>query len=277
MGRIARTWSLAKTSWGILNQDRELLILPVVSFGATLVAIATFLVPLFLVSNVTETGEPGALEYVVGFVLYLVLSFITIYFQTALVSAAHERLSGGDPTLKSAIKGANRHLPQILAWSLLTATVSLILRAIEERAGFVGRIIAGIIGIAWTLATFLVVPTYVIEDLGPIDAVKRSGALLKQTWGENIASQVGFGLLGFIAAIPGIAVIALGAAAGGPVLAIAIVLAVVWFGLVSVVLTAMNAIFQTALFHHAAGQPIAVTSGGFNQDQLSAAFKPKKK
>lgn len=277
MGRLARTWSLAKTSWGILNQDRELLVLPVISFLATLVAIATFLVPLFLVSDVTDTGEAGPVEYIVTFALYMVLSFITIYFQTALVSAAHERLSGGDPTVGSALAGANRHLPQILAWSALTATVSLILRAIEERAGFVGRIITSLIGVAWTLATFLVVPTYVIENVGPIDAVKRSGSLLKQTWGENIASQVGFGLLGFIAAIPGIAVAALGIAAGGPVAIVAITLAVVWFGLVAVVLSALNAIFQTALFHHAAGQPIAVTAGGFNQAELSAAFAHKKK
>lgn len=275
MERLKRTWSLAQTSWSVLRQDRELLILPIISFIATLIAMASFLVPLVAAGPLTESGQMGAPEYAILFAMYLVLSFITVYFQTALVCAAHERLSGGDPTLGSALAGANKHLPQILAWSALTATVSMILRVIEERAGFVGRLIAGLIGFAWTTATFLVVPTYVVENVGPIAAVKRSGALLKQTWGENLASQVGFGLLGFVAALPGIALIALGIAVGGPALVAAIVVGALWLGAVAVTLTAMNAIFQTALFHHAAGQPLATSGAGFDQTTLQSAFRRK--
>ena len=274
MERIRRTWSLAKTSWAVLRQDRELLVLPIISFVASLIAAATFLVPIFA-SGSLDSGQMGAPEYAILLAMYFVLSFITIYFQTALVCAAHERLSGGDPTLSSALGGANKHLPQILAWSALTATVSLILRAIEERAGFVGRIIAGIIGFAWTTATFLVVPTYVVENVGPVTAVKRSGALLKQTWGENLASQVGFGLLGFLAAIPGVALIAVGFTIGGPALVAGLLIGALWIAAVAVTLTAMTAIFQTALFHHAVGQPLAVGGAGFDQPTLQAAFRRK--
>ena len=278
MGRIGRTWDLARTSWTILQQDRELLALPVMSFVATLIAVATFAVPAFALGNLAEDGTAGPLEYVLGLAMYLTLAFITIYFQTALVAAADERLKGGDPTIGSALAAANRHLPQILVWSALSATVSIILQAIEERAGIVGRIVAGIVGVAWSLATFLVVPVYVVNDVGPIDAVKESARLLKQTWGENLISQFGFGILGFVAALAAVPVILLGVAVGGPVLVLAIVLAVLWFGLVSVTLTAMNAIFQTALYHHAAGDghdQYAVPGGGFSQAALSGAFRRK--
>ena len=46
-----------------------------------------------------------------------------------------------------------------------------------------------------------------LEDLGPDHALKRSGTLFKQTWGENIVAQLGFGLLGFVALLPGLLLI----------------------------------------------------------------------
>src|SRR6185295_11694320 len=109
---------------------------------------------------------------------------------------------------------ANSRLHRILPWALLSATISVIIEAIEERFGFLGQIIGSLIGAAWNVVTFLSVPIIVFEDLGPINALKRSGHLLKQTWGENLAAQIGLGLLGLIAFLPGIAVIFLGVAAG---------------------------------------------------------------
>jgi hypothetical protein len=161
---------------------------------------------------------------------------------------------------------------RILPWALVSATVSVILRALEERAGTLGRIVAGLAGVAWSLVTFLVVPVLVIEDIGVTDAVKRSGAMFKRTWGENVAAQVGFGLLGFVAALPAILIVALAVSAGGTTAFIGIAVAVLWVLAVSMVLSALNGIFQTALYRYAAGVDGA---GSFGGHDLAAAFAPK--
>ena len=93
----------------------------------------------------------------------------------------------------------------MIPWALLTATVGLVLQALRDRAGRLGDFVIGLIGLAWDVATFLVVPAIVIDDHGAWDGVKQSGSLLRQTWGENLAARVGFGLLGFLAVIPAIA------------------------------------------------------------------------
>jgi hypothetical protein len=115
MGRISNTMNLARQSWEVLKADKELLALPILSFIAGSIVAATFVVPMFFIGD-----EPGALGYVVMFVMYVALAFVTIYFNTALVSAADERLQGGDPTIGTALAGANRLLGRILPWAVIS-------------------------------------------------------------------------------------------------------------------------------------------------------------
>ena len=268
MGRIRNTMNLAKQSWEVLKADKELLALPIMSFIASAIVAASFVVPMFFIGE-----EPGAIGYVVMFLMYVALAFVTIYFNTALVSAADERLQGGDPTIATALAGANRLIGRIFPWAVISATVSIVLRAVEQRGGALGRIAAGFAGLAWTLVTFLVIPIFVVEGLTVGNAIKRSAELFKRTWGENMAAQFGFGILGFLLAIPAILIIALGVAAGsGIALGIAILVGVLWIVAVSVVLAALNAIFQTALFHYASdGRSL----GPFGHGALATAFRRK--
>jgi hypothetical protein len=271
MGRIARTIELAKASWRVLKADKELLLLPVLSFLATLAVAVAFLVPLLVNVDETTVEDPGTVGYVVLFVAYLVLAFITIFFNAALVHAANERMEGGDPTIGSALRGALGRVGGIFPWALVSATVSIILRAVQERGGMLGRIAGSIAGIAWSLVTFLVIPILVVEGISVGDAIKRSGSLFKRTWGENVAAQIGFGLLGFVAALPAVAVVALGVAAGETTALVAIAIAVLWMLGVAVVMAALNGIFQTALYRHAAG----LDTGAFAAGELQSAFAPK--
>lgn len=273
MGRIGRTWELAKASWSVLKADKELLALPVLSGLTSLIIAASFLIPIFAAKGIDAETEFGALDFVVLAVMYFVLAYVTIFFNAALVHAANDRLNGGDPTLRSALGGAAHRAGRILPWALITATVSIILRSLEERAGLLGRIVLGFIGLAWTLVTFLVVPILVIEDIGAIDAIKRSGSLFKRTWGENVAAQFGFGILGFIAALPAIALIFLGAAAGGVALGALIVVAVIWLIAVAVGLSALSGVFQAALYHYAISGD--VPGQYFSPSTFNDAFAPR--
>ena len=153
---------------------------------------------------------------------------------------------------------------------MVSATVSIVLRALEERVGVLGRIVVSLIGLAWTLVTFLVLPLIVIEGIGVGDAIRRSKDLFKRTWGENVAAQIGFGLLSFVAILPGILIAVVGVGAGGAIAGIAILAAVVWIVGVVAAIAAMSVIFQTALYHYAVdGQ---VPSGYFTDETMRSAF-----
>lgn len=276
MGRIRNTIELAKTSWSVLKKDRELLWFPVMSFFASAAVIIVVAIPMIAMvdTTTTATGEQttvNPLAAVLGILAAMALSMVAVFFNGALVAGAHERMTGGDPTVRSSLNRAFSRISGLLPWALLTATVGLVLQALRERAGWLGRIVVDMIGMAWDVATFLVVPAVIIDEMGAIDGLKRSGSLLKQTWGENIAARVGFGLLGFVLIIPAVILLVIGGATGvGAFLAIAVIAAVAWVALVVVVLTALSAVFQTALYMYATSGSLP---SGFEASPLRQAFE----
>ncbi|MEM8706608.1 MAG: DUF6159 family protein [Actinomycetota bacterium] len=277
MGRIRNTIELAKTSWGVLQKDRELVILPVLSFIAAALVFAVFVIPGVLAlpeettSAATTEEQPIPALSVILFVLgSLAATVVSVFFTGALVAGAHERMSGGDPTVGSAIGKATQRIPGLVPWALLTATVGMIIQALRERAGAIGGFLLGGIDLAWNVASFLTIPAIVIDDKGPIDGFKSSAGLLRQTWGENLASQVGFGLVGFVAAIPAIVLVAIAAAANVTAfLVAAFIIAAAWIALVLAVISALGGIFKAALYMYA-------TQGrapeGFEQANLGGTF-----
>jgi hypothetical protein len=182
--RFSRSWELIKASGAVLRQDKELLLFPLFSAIATLLVSASFILPLVVSGAFEESGTQVAEStyMVVVFLFYLVQYFIIFFFNSALVGAAMIRLDGGDPTVRDGLRIAGSHVVQILGYAAIAATVGLILRIIEERAGFIGRWIVGLLGLAFTVATFLTVPILVSRNVGPVEAVKESAALLKKTW-----------------------------------------------------------------------------------------------
>ena len=276
MGRISNTIALAKVSWRVLRKDRELLLIPVLSFLASIAVLALIWLPTLSAIDTSalegEREDPGAVLLVVGIITAMALSIITVFFNGALVAGAHERLSGGDPTVRSAVGRAFSRLPGLLPWAILTGTVGLILQAVRERAGWLGRFVVNMVGMAWKTATFLVVPAIVIDDHGAISGLKASAALLKRTWGENIAARVGFGLLGFVAIIPAVLVVGATGALGGAALVLGILVAIPYLALVVVVLTALNAVFQTALYLYATTGSVPT---GFADSNLQASFSTR--
>lgn len=275
MQRIRNSLQLARESWRILRADRELIVLPIISGVASMIVAATFVVPLFAAGALDGPGDGGVVFYGILFAMYVALAYVTIFFNAALVSAAHERLSGGDPTLRSALAGARANAGRILPWAIVSATVSLILRAIEERAGFLGRLAAGLAGVAWAVVTFLVLPVIVIEGVGVRQAVKTSGTLFRRTWGENITAQIGFGLVGFLSVMLAVFVVVASLFTDtGWVIVPVMVLALVWILGSAAVLSAMSGIFQTALYHYAVDGRLP--DGTFSEATMQAAFAPKR-
>ena len=190
--KLSRSWELVKASAAVLRSDRELMLFPVISAICVLVVLATFLIPVVVMDAFADGFGVGAA--VLSFAFYFCQYFVIIFCNCALVSGAMIRLEGGNPTLADGFRAATARLAAIAGYAAIAATVGMILQALKDRDNnFIVRLIGSALGAAWTMATFLVVPVLVAEDIGPIEAVKRSVALFKRTWGESAAGMVGIG------------------------------------------------------------------------------------
>jgi hypothetical protein len=276
---IGRSWELAKGSFRVLRSDKELLIFPFLSFLALVVVSISFFFPFMWVGGITsaENGEMNLASYVVLFAFYVVSYTVTFFFQTALVGAAMIRLDGGDPTLGDGLRIAFARLPKIIVYAVIAATVGMILRWISERAGIVGQIVGGILGFAWSVATFLVVPVLVVENVGPIEAIKRSTGYLKRTWGEQLIGNVGiglvFGLLIMLVIFAGGALLFLLFQASVALGIAGVVALILLVGVLALIGSALGGIFTASVYRYA-----TKGDGGsmFNNQVLATAFRQKR-
>ncbi len=282
MGRIFTSWELMKQSFQILKADKELMWLPVFS------AISCLLLTSATVAGGYALFYPGLRDAIdaggrwhpdpallsgATFVFYLVNYFTIVFFNTALVGAATIRLQGGDPTLEDGLRLAWRRRWIILQWAAVAATVGMILRMIEQRASLIGRFVVGLIGLAWTLASFLVVPVLAYEDVGPVEALRRSAELFRKTWGEQVVAGFSFGLISLLLAVPGIMLPLMGHLVGGEFgLIIGTTLLLIYIVLLSVVISAARGIFLAALYRYATTGEVAP---GYYRQNFTTAWGPK--
>src|SRR6202167_456947 len=283
MSRFARSWLLIKASMEVLRTDNALLILPAIS------GVMTMLVAGGFVALAVSDGTFAAIQaagrhhyappqfYVWLFCMYVVQYFVVIFFNTALVGAAIVLLGGGQPTVWDGLKLAISRIAPILGYAIISATVGVLLQLVAEKLGFVGRLIAGGLGLAWSAATFLVVPILAAEGVGPWQAIERSGELLRKTWGENLIGNAGISLV--MSTISGaVAVVGFGGGfllfrRGYEVLGVALISAAATaFLLVVLVGAALAGIYSAAVYWYAAsGKPPV----DFDGDLISGAFTHK--
>lgn len=257
MGKYSATADLVSASWQILKKDKKLLVFPLISVICCLLVSASFVLPWLSNGQWQPFGlhlrNKGTSYYLALFLLYFCNYFIIVFFNAALVACAAIRMGGGDPTLGDGFRAAVTRLPLIAVWALFSGTVGLILRLIEDRAGIFGRIVAGILGLAWSLASLLVIPILVIDQQDPITALRNSASLLKKTWGEELLANFSFVVISVALAIPAFFLVAFGIIGGiisGKVMPVTVSssLAVVYLFIISLVISALKTIFQAALY-----------------------------
>lgn len=279
--RISNGWKLAKESFNVLRMDKELLIFPLVSGISCLLVLASFAVPLWnspFANMIFNEGKipNDPVAYIVLFAFYLVNYFVILFFNSGLVACAIIRFKGGDPTVGDGFRAAANRLPQILAWSAVSATVGVILRVIESRSERAGQFAAALLGAAWSLVTYFVVPVIVVEQAGPIDATKRSLSIIRRTWGESLTANFSIGLIfflislvGFVPLVFGIFLMTGGQTLLGGVLIVCAVLSLIVIALVS---SALDSILIAGLYLYAAEGSVP---SSFDNTLLSEAFTPR--
>jgi hypothetical protein len=223
-----------------------------------------------------NNNKPPIWVYPVTFAFYFCCYFVMIFCNAALVSCAFLRFNGRDPSLGDGFRAAMARLPQILAWALVSASVGLILKVIENAHEKIGYYISLILGSAWSVMTFFVVPVLVVEKVGPFAAVERSTSLLARTWGEALVGRLGLGLFLFLLAIPvfilfavGIAMLGTGKVAIGIALLIAGGIALLLHSAVS---SALNTILLAAVYQYASENRVP---SGFEKSTFESAFTRK--
>jgi len=251
MGKFSRSWQLMKTSLGVLRKDKEIMIFPVLSFIACAIILVSFFTGFWFFG--LPSFDSTQWLWIVGMILiYFVLFFIVIFFNTAIIACANIRLNGGDPTVSDGLRIASQNIGRILIWALISATIGMILQAIRERAGWIGKIIAGIIGIAWTYVTFFIIPVLIYEKKGIASSIRRSASLFTQTWGETIIGTFGFGIIFFLLALLGVLPIIFGYFLGGATgVIIGVIIAFFYWAFIGVIASATNGIYVAALYQYA--------------------------
>jgi hypothetical protein len=266
--RIRRGWGIAKASWTVVTLHPKLLLLPVFSGLAFLALLAVIGLTVLAgaqsdtVRHFVHDMHPGKpVAWAVLFLFYFACTFIVVFFNAALIFCALESFAGKEPSLRAGIATAAGRLPQILSWTLVASTVGLALNALQsflrDKLGFIGAMLGGIAGVAWAVVTFFVVPVIVVDGVGPVEAVRRSSAILKRTWGEAIGGEGGLGIISWLFFLPVALLFALVGVSGahhvlGPAGTVALMaLVAVYIVALVVVFTALGTIFRTGTYIYA--------------------------
>lgn len=287
MNAFSRSWLITKLSFSVINKDRELIWFALLAFiFSTLFSIAMIfpsIVPALMEGGFSqETLE--VYQYVIIFVTYFGLAFIATFFNVCVVYTTKIRFEGGDATFGESLRFAFSRLGIIFQWSLLSATVGLLLRILQNaasRLGKVGEIVANILisllGMAWSIMTIFIVPVLVYEGVGPMDAIKKSIQVIKKTWGESLIRAIGLGLVQFLVSalviVVGIALtIALANAFDTVGAVIGISIGALLLLLTALIFSVANMVFNTALYVYANNNQVAA---GFSEEMVKGAFKRK--
>ena len=277
--RVGSTWSLIGTSWDLLKKDKEMLVFPLISGLCLILVLGSF--GMSLLDSQAQGWQPPDRQapwdqqlgyYGKLFLFYFCTYFIIMFFNTGIISCAVIRMRGGNPTLKDGFRVAFARVPLLFAWALVSATVGLILRIIEDRSRTLGKIIAGLLGMAWSLTTFLALPILVVEGKGPFAAVKQSTRMLRDTWGEQLIGGFSFGLLWFVCCLPGIVLFVIAVMLiGTSSILVPLVLLVVYMLTLALIFSVLQTVFQTALYFYAHG---SVAPLGWDAGLLAGAVGP---
>lgn len=279
--RISNGFSLAGSSWRVLTRDKHLIAFPIVSGFCFLLVMLSFAVPLLTLVDWNAVGQqmqanknkPPIWVWPVLFGYYFTTYFVIVFCNSALISCAILRFNGGNPTLGDGFRMAMARLPQIFAWALVSATVGVLLNVIESLDERVGQFVAWLLGSAWTIMTYFVVPVLVVEKVGPTQAVGRSLSILRKAWGEALVGNMGLNFILFLLFIPVLLVFVVGIVAlvGGmtPVGIALMVVAGILFLLHMAVSSALQTIFLAALYQYAAEDRVPE---GFDRGAMEGAF-----
>ncbi len=217
VGRLRASFILLKETLRFFWADKEMIWIPIIAAIMQFLLIGLVVLFVIIPSGILMdegTGQAlSVVEYLTVFILYVIGAFTVASTQAAITHIVYTRAHGGNATLGDGLSVAMSHAGPLFIWACITSTVGVILRAIAERSQIMVKILTAIIGAAWSVLTYFVVPAIVIDKKGAIDSIRHSGSTFKRTWGETLVTNITLGLavtvifIGLIAVLVGIVVV----------------------------------------------------------------------
>jgi len=284
--RFYAGFDAARDCWEVLKADKKLIVLPLLSGLFCLIVLLSFVVPLALLKPhlldpvLQQNPAAGAKQepvwlWALVFVFYFCNYAVIYFFNSALVCCAIFHFRGRPISVTDGLQAAFRRLPQILAWSLVSATVGVLLKMIENAHDRAGQLISAVLGTAWTVLTYFVVPVLVVERVGPFEAIRRSARILRDTWGEALGGRMGIGwfLIPFWLIVFGLGILGGFLMQANPPVGILLLgLAIVFAMVLGLVHSALETILLAALYLYATQDEVPV---GMSRKVLKKAFTAK--
>ncbi|MAU55800.1 MAG: hypothetical protein CL899_02510, partial [Dehalococcoidia bacterium] len=147
-GNISNTLRMMKSCVSVLKKDKELILFPIFS------AISIILLLVIMGSSgLLPLGEEQEISMIPLIILIFVANFFIVFFNSALISAALERLRGGDPNVNSGISHALKHIHHIFLWSIIVTIVALLIAAIKggRRDGIMRNLLGSLLQAGWAM------------------------------------------------------------------------------------------------------------------------------
>ena len=269
--RLSNGWRISMNSFKVLKENKQLIIFPILSGLSLIMIIGSFVIITLAGArwDFANVSRPNSIEnYAVILVFYIVNYFIVVYFNTALIHCTTLYFRGEEVTVRKGLDFSFSRIGAIFSWALFAGTIGTILKIVQDNLGSIGKIVIGLVGVAWSIATFFVVPVIAYENLGPIGAFKRSLQLMKEKWGESLSAGFSFGLIQFLGIIM-IAIFVFLGALIHPI--VGIVIGVLGISLLFAIISAAQSIFISAVYHNINGDPVE----HYNQQFIDNLFAKK--
>ncbi len=257
--RIGNGWNLGRQSLSLIWNDKTLMVFPLFSGICSLGAVTAFSLGIGpdrlqvwfeAMEQEAAAEQVPVMGYIAAFALYFVLYFITVFFNVALIGCARLSMAGRDTTVSDGLAIAGRHLPAILAWALVSGSVGVLLGAIENEKR-VGRFVRSILGTAWSILTFFVIPVMIFEKCGVLGSIRRSAKIMARTWGENLAAQFSLGLIFFVLSLPLVVLILFAVLSESDVVALLLCLGLFYMICVAILSATAKSVLVVALYEYA--------------------------
>ncbi|MCH8519703.1 MAG: DUF6159 family protein [Nanoarchaeota archaeon] len=280
MDKFQRSWDITKLTFSILKKDKTMLLFPVMSSIFSILFIVMLIVPFVILSLFGITDTSGIVIFSALFVVYFGLAFLATFFNVCVVFYTKKTFRNEPVSFKSTLSFGFSNLKLIFYWALVSATVSVLIRILENatrRMGGIGQIISRMLlataAMGWAIATVFVIPSIVYNKRTPFDAIKESVQTLKKTWGESLIRYAGLNIIQFIVTFIGVIIL------GGLTIVsfminlylglVMLTITILFVVIASLVFQVANDIFNTALFEYAQNGSVP---NGYNQKALNDAF-----
>ncbi len=170
-----------RTSLRFLKKNVDLIILPVLSIIALVILLFSYI-------KVSIYYQITQFIFIVGLVIiYFLLAFVAVFFNAAFITCVLSRLQERKLSVFTGLLRAFKNSRALLQWTLISATLSVLLSALERLSDAIGKLIAMLFGFSWTTTSCFLLPTMLDGNVKFFTAFKRATQLAGKGW-RNIGS-----------------------------------------------------------------------------------------